>query len=83
MLTNMSWPLAKMGNYPRSLKVLNQALEIAGNPSNEKNTWHLLKGQTPRSYRIDLLGNVHMLLLTNLYGYTGNYGKQITKPMKE
>src|SRR5258705_3474786 len=47
MLTNMSWPLVKMGNYPRSLKVLNQALEIAGNPSNEKNTWHLLKGQTP------------------------------------
>ena len=23
MLTNMSWPLVKMGNYPRSLKVLN------------------------------------------------------------
>src|ERR1700688_851457 len=27
MLTHMSWPLVKMGNYPRSLKVLNEALE--------------------------------------------------------
>ena len=78
MLTNMSWPLVKMGNYPRSLKVLNQALEIAGDPANEKNTWHLLKGQTPRSYRIDLLGNVHAAF-DYLYGYTGNYGKQITE----
>ena len=47
MLTHMSWPLVKMGNYPRSLKVLNEALEIGGDPTNEKNTWHLLKGQTP------------------------------------
>ena len=78
MLTNMSWPLVKMGNYPRSLKVLNQALEIAGNPTNEKNTWHLLKGQTPQSYRIDLLGNVHAAF-DYLYGYTGNYRKQITE----
>src|ERR1044072_2140656 len=78
MLTNMSWPLVKMGNYPRSLKVLDEALEIAGNPANEKNTWHLLKGQTPRSYRIDLLGNVHAAF-DYLYGYTGNYGKQITE----
>ena len=78
MLTHMSWPLVKMGNYPRSLKVLNEALEIAGDLTNEKNTWHLLKGQTPRSYRIDLLGNVHAAF-DYLYGYTGNYGKQITE----
>jgi len=67
-----------MGNYPRSLKVLNQALEIADDPTNEKNTWHLLKGQTPRSYRIDLLGNVHAAF-DYLYGYTGNYEKQMTE----
>ena len=78
MLTHMSWPLVKMGNYPRSLKVLNEALEIAGDPANEKNTWDLLKGQTPRSYRIDLLGNVHAAF-DYLYGYTDNYGKQITE----
>jgi len=81
MLTNMSWPLVKMGNYPRSLKVLNQALEIAENPANEKNTWQLLKGQTPRSYRLDLLGNVYSAS-DYLYGYTGNYGKQITEAYK-
>ncbi len=78
MLTNMSWPFVKMGNYPRSLKVLNQALEIADDPTNEKNTWHLLKGQTPRSYRIDLLGNVHAAF-DYLYGYTGNYETQMTE----
>ena len=38
IITNMSWPLGKMGNYPGSLKLLNQALEIANDPSNEKNT---------------------------------------------
>jgi len=76
MLMDMCFPLAKTGNYPRSLKVLNQALEIAENPSNEKNTWHLLKGQTPRSYRLYLLGYIH-IGFDNLYGYTGNYEKQI------
>jgi len=63
---------------PDASELLNQALEIAGDPTNEKNTWHLLKGQTPRSYRIDLLGNVHAAF-EYLYGHTGNYGKQITE----
>jgi two-component system NtrC family sensor kinase len=76
MLMNSCFPLAKMGNYPQSLKVLTQALEIAGNPSNEKNTWHLLKGQTPQTYRVSLLGYTHMGF-DNLYGYTGSYEKQM------
>src|SRR4029078_13278344 len=54
-----------------------QALEIAGNPSNERNTWHLLKGQTPQSYRVSLLSYTHMGF-DNLYGYTGDYEKQMT-----
>jgi tetratricopeptide (TPR) repeat protein len=77
MQMNISFPLAKMGNYPQALKVLAQALEIAGNPSNEKNIWHLLKGQTPEMYRINLLGYTHMGF-DNLYGYTGDYEKQMT-----
>ncbi len=77
MLMNNCFPLAKMGNYPQSLKVLAQALEIAENPSNEKNTWHLLKDQTPQTYRVSLLGYIHMGF-DNLYGYTGSYEKQMT-----
>ena len=77
MQMNISFPLAKMGNYPQALKVLTQALEIAGNPSNERNTWHLLKGQTPETYRVSLLSYTHMGF-DNLYGYTGDYEKQMT-----
>jgi len=77
MLMNICFPLAKMGNYPLAHKVLTQALEIAGNSSNEKNTWHLLKGQTPDTYRVSLLGYTHMGF-DNLYGYTGDYEKQMT-----
>ena len=77
MLMNSCFPLAKMGNYPKSLKVLEQALEIAGNPSNGKNTWHLLKRQTAQTYRVWLLGYTHMGF-DNLYGYTGDYEKQMT-----
>jgi len=76
MLMNSCFPLAKMGNYPQALKVLTQALEIAGDPSNEKNTWHLLKGQTPGTYRVSLLSYTHMGF-DNLYGYTGDYEKQM------
>jgi signal transduction histidine kinase len=77
MLMNSCFPLAKMGNYPQALRVLTQALEIAGNPSNEKNTWHLLKGQTPETYRVSLLSYTHMGF-DNLYGYAGDYEKQMT-----
>jgi tetratricopeptide (TPR) repeat protein len=76
IIINMSWPLGKMGNYPRSLKLLNDALEIANDPSNEKFTWNLREHQTPQSYRLWLLGYVHFGF-NSLYGYTGNYEKQI------
>ena len=81
MLMNTSFPLAKMGNYPKALKVLTQALDIAENPANEKNTWHLLNTQTPRIYRLTVLGYIH-LGLNNLYTNTGNYDNQIAETMK-
>ena len=74
ILMHLSFPLTKMGNYPRSLKVLMQASAIAEDPSNEKNTGHLLKGQTPRTYRLSMLGYIH-LGLGYLYANTGNYEK--------
>jgi len=77
MLTGISFPLTKLGNYPRSLNVLMQALEIAGDPSNENNRWQLLKGQTQETYWGSLLGYTHMGF-ANLYRYTGDYEKQLT-----
>jgi two-component system, NtrC family, sensor kinase len=76
MLTNISFPLTKMGNYPQSLKVLKQALEITEDSSNEKKPWHLSKGQAPRTYRLSLLGYTH-LGFGWLYFFTGNNEKQI------
>ncbi|CAN5439625.1 hypothetical protein BH10BAC2_BH10BAC2_39140 [soil metagenome] len=81
MLMITSFPLAQMGNYPQAFKMLMKALEITEDPSSENNTWHLLKGQTPQSYRAGLLGYTH-LGLGNLYVYTGNYEKQITEFFK-
>ena len=42
----------------------------------KKNTWHLLKWQTPHTYRLSVLGVTHIGFGT-LYSYTGNYEKQI------
>ena len=81
MLMNTSFPLWKMGNYPKALKVLTQALEIAENPANEKNTWHLSNTQTPRIYRLTVLGYTH-LGLNNLYANTGNFDNRIAETIK-
>jgi two-component system NtrC family sensor kinase len=76
ILMNTSFPLSKMGNYPGALKLLTQALTIAENPFNEKNPWHLAKGQTPATYGASLLGYVHMGF-DNLYGCAGSFEKQL------
>jgi two-component system NtrC family sensor kinase len=76
MLAFMSWPLMKTGNYPEALKVINQGLKIAEDPSNEKNTWNLKKGQTPKMYRLIVIGILYSAL-ESLYLYAGNYEKQI------
>ena len=76
MLAFMGWPLMKTGNYPEALKVINQGLKIAEDPSNEKNTWNLQKGQTPQMYRLIVIGILYSAL-ESLYLYAGNYEKQI------
>ncbi len=76
MLAFMGWPLMKTGNYPEALKVINQGLKIAEDPSNEKNTWNLQKGQTPQMYRRIVIGILYSAL-ESLYLYAGNYEKQI------
>jgi signal transduction histidine kinase len=76
MLMNLSFPLTKLGNYPRSLKVLMQASAIAGDSSSEQHTWHLSPKQTTQNYRVSILGYVQ-LAQGFLYDFTGYPDKQI------
>ncbi len=76
MLMDMSFVLSKMGNYPQSLNVLMQALTIAEDPSSEKNTWRLKKGETPKTYRLKVLSYTHSGFGW-LYFFTGNNQKRI------
>ena len=76
MMAYMGWPLMKTGNYPEALRVISQGLEIAQDPSNEKNTWTSQKGQTPQMYRRRVIGLLYAAL-EYLYLYVGNYEKQI------
>ena len=69
------------GNYPKSLQTLLQALKITEDPASENNAWIppsvlIFTGQSPRNYRLDILGYNH-LDLGILYGSTGNTDKQI------
>jgi signal transduction histidine kinase len=75
LLMNMSFPLAKMGNYPKTLKVLMQAKEIAGNPASETYAAPL-NGETLRTYRVRMLGYTY-LGFGFLYARTGDNEKRI------
>ena len=76
MMAYMSWPLMKTGNYPEALTVINQGLKIAEDPSNGKKAGYLQNGQTSQMYRLSVIGILYTAL-ESLYGYTGNYEKQI------
>ncbi len=76
MMAYMSWPLMKTGNYPEALTVINQGLKIAEDPSNGEKAGYLQKEQTPQMYRLSVTGILYTAL-ESLYGYTGNYEKQI------
>jgi signal transduction histidine kinase len=72
----MAWPLMKTGNYPEALKVINKGLKIAVDPSTEKKAGYLQKGETRQMFRLRVVGLLYTAL-ESLYGYTGNYEKQI------
>ena len=65
-----------VGNYPRALEYLLNALKIAENPESEKTAWHLSKDLTPRKARLVGLAAVH-LQLGNVYRSTGNIERQL------
>ncbi len=68
--------LMKTGNYPEALRVISQGIKIAEDPSNEKKTGSLQKGQTPQMYRRSVIGLLYSFL-EYLYLFVGNYEKQI------
>ncbi len=64
------------GNYPQSLSYSLKALKIAENPESEKSTWGLLKNETPRKARLNVLASTHFSLGL-LYGAIGNFNQQL------
>ncbi len=76
LLMNMSFPLAKMGNYPKTLKVLMQAKEITEDAASEKHVANL-NGEAPRTFRLRMLSYTY-LGLGLLYARTGNNEKRIS-----
>jgi tetratricopeptide (TPR) repeat protein len=71
-----SWPLMKMGNYPRVLKLLNIGLDFFNDPSNEKYIYNVSKGKSPVLIRLFWLSYTHEAF-GELFNYTGNYEKAI------
>ncbi len=69
-----SWPLMKMGNYPRVLKLLNIGLEFFNDPANEKYIYNVPKGKSPESIRLFWLSYTHEAF-GDLFNYTNNYEK--------
>ena len=76
MLAFMAWPLMKTGNYPEALKVINQGFKTTEDPSIGKKAGYLPKAQTLQIYRLRVIGLLYSAL-ESLYGYVGDYEKQI------
>jgi len=76
MLAIMAWPLMKTGNYPEALKVINQGFKIIEDPSIEKKAGFLQQGQTQHMHRLMVVGLLYSAL-QSLYGYVGDFEKQI------
>ncbi len=72
----ISWPLMKMGNYPRVLKLLNISLDFLNDPANEKYIYNVPKGKSPKLIRLLRLSHTHEGF-GELFNYTGNYKKAI------
>ncbi|MES1221160.1 MAG: ATP-binding protein [Bacteroidota bacterium] len=76
MLMSLSFPLTKMGNYPRSLKVLIESSNLTENSSTEKKSGYLLQNLSPQKSRLTIECLIR-LGLGYLYSNTGNYEKGI------
>ncbi len=68
-----------LGDYARSLKSFNAALEIAKNTDCEKNIWNIEKftnGKLPQFARLSMLATIQSDV-SGLYSITENYDKQL------
>ena len=76
MLAFMSWPLMKTGNYPEALRVINQGMQIAEDPSAEMKEGSLPTGTNAHAYRLRVIGLLYTAL-ESIYIYVGDYEKQV------
>jgi signal transduction histidine kinase len=76
MLSFMGWHLMKTGNYPEALRVINQGLKIAEDPSSVRKTANLQKGQSLQAYRQSVIGLLYTAL-EYLYLFVGDHKKQL------
>ena len=70
------YELMHIGDYPQSLKIFLQALNIADNAESETLAWNLQQGRTPQIARQRILASIYHDL-GHLYGSTENSDQQI------
>jgi len=78
-LGGKGFSLMYLGRYAESLQCLQQALDLAEDPGNEKTTWCTnsdLKKVKPHKNRLFILSDTHYLLAL-LMGATNNFDKEI------
>jgi two-component system NtrC family sensor kinase len=78
-LSGKGYGLMNLGRYPESLQCLQQALDLAEDPRNEKTTWYTNIGfrkLTLHKNRLSLLAGIHFYLAL-LMSTTNNVDKQI------
>ena len=70
-----------LGNYPKSLEILLEAINISSDPASEGNTWDLPKGYTPHTERIDQEGWSYFSM-GMFYSVTGNFIDNLDKQIR-
>src|SRR5690606_1396954 len=81
ILNNMGIILMQQEKFSKSLEFYLKALNIAKDPTIEKNVWNLPPGQNPRSARLLEISNSYDLIGL-LNAYTGNWVVNIKNQMK-
>ncbi len=81
LLHQMGIVFLYLGNYPKSLETLLEAINISSDPASERNTWNLPKGYTPHRERIDQQGWSYYSM-GMFYSVTGNFIDNLDKQIR-
>jgi len=81
ILNKMGIILMQQEKFSKSLEFYLKALNIAKDPTTEKNIWNLSPGQSPRSARLLEVSNSYDLIGL-LNAYTGNWTDNIKNQLK-